>query len=181
MLDAIFSFRGRLNRLQYFLGLLGLGGAVFVVIMLFFAFGGLSVVVGGVSKLGMLALAALPVLAAWIWITLSLQARRIRDIGWSPLLVIGCWFAVGILDRLVAHASPGLSMAPLHQSTLLGGLINLAFAGVLLFWPGGADEDDFVPLLADEGPAPARPAPAAPSALARSPTPAPAGFGRRGL
>jgi uncharacterized membrane protein YhaH (DUF805 family) len=183
MLDAIFSFSGRLNRIQYFLGLLGLGVALFVTIMLFFAFGGLSAVMGGAPKLGALALFALPVGAVWIWISLSLQARRIRDIGWNPLLVIGCWFAVGVLDRVVALAAPALAMPPLHQTTLLGGLINLAFAGALLFWPGGP-EDDFIPMLAEKAPARGRPppaAPAAPAAPARSATPATAGFGRRGL
>ena len=103
MLEAVFSFRGRLGRLQYFVGGLALGMAIIVPLVMIgvsmFAHGG----VGAKPPLGLLALFALVAVPLFLWISLSLQARRLRDIGWNPLYVIPAVFAVDLIDQTIAR------------------------------------------------------------------------------
>jgi len=129
MLSAIFSFRGRLGRLQYFGGSAALVGSVFVVVLV------AVLSVGSLENLKehpqsaaaplILFLLALP---AWIWVSLSLQARRIRDIGFDPLIVIPAFFVLTMLVQGLGAAVPSLR--------IVGSLISLAYDGCLLFWPG---------------------------------------------
>ena len=200
MLAAIFSFRGRINRLQYFGGLVGLLLSFVVAVL------AVVLVLGDLSQLQqqptrvlpalLIALIAFPV---WIWISFSLQARRICDIGLSPLFVIPAYILFEALDQALATSMAGApvaslasvaSMMPHH--TVLEPVVDLAYSLGLLFWPGKAK---------DSGPAPRNwadnvqlPSPAAPPSPAAAPMAArvaamtspaqPAGsipFGRRGL
>ncbi|HEY2658881.1 MAG TPA: DUF805 domain-containing protein [Caulobacteraceae bacterium] len=188
MLEAVFSFQGRLNRLQYFLGCLALGmaiGVMAVVLILGFVHSAdPEALKQALLPLVLFVLVGLPL---FFWISFSLQARRIRDIGWNPLYVIPGWILVGVVDFMLAKAIPALAIGKLHNQTVLGGLINLALSCALLFWPGRAEDDGFS-LHDDEAwsqpdepspvmtPAPVHSAPAAYGAR-----PAGAGFGRRGL
>ena len=206
MLAAVFGFRGRINRLQYFLGALALGAALVVPLLLIVGSIGLHAAAGPrpglLASLGGQALFALVAVPLFLWVALSLQARRFRDIGWNPLYVIPGLIAVGVVDALVARAAPAISIGALHNQTPLGLTVSLAAAAALLFWPGKAKDDDDAEAAAwadwpepDEptvlAPAPAR---AASSAFQSAPTirvpapvqprpAAPAGpsFGRRGL
>jgi uncharacterized membrane protein YhaH (DUF805 family) len=189
MLETVFSFRGRINRLQYFAGAVALTAALIVPVLVIgfglFAHGG----VGARPPLATLALLGLFVLIAippFLWVSFSLQARRFRDIGWNPLYVIPGWIAFQVLDRVIAQFVPALSVGPLHAQTWIGMLVSLGLAGALLFWPGRA-EDDAAPGIGASWMRPSTPPPAAPATTATY-TPAPSAaaasaprFGRRGL
>jgi uncharacterized membrane protein YhaH (DUF805 family) len=187
MLASVFSFRGRINRLQYFLGSLGLGFAeVLLIVAIALLFVGLRHSLGDVTAAVVCLLLALPALPAISWIGLSLQARRLRDIGWEPVFVIPAWIVVMAVDRAFAGGSmTTLSVEHLFRQTILGQLFNLAMVLCLLFWPGRTYTDDFFepaqPTV--RAPRPAEPTPS-PARLAPSPfpaSPAVTGFGRRGI
>jgi|HubBroStandDraft_1064217.scaffolds.fasta_scaffold317040_2 uncharacterized membrane protein YhaH (DUF805 family) len=187
MLSTVFSFRGRINRLQYFLGSLGLGFAEVILVgvagLLFLA---LRAGMGDLRAATLCLVLALPALPAVAWIGFSLQARRFRDIGWEPVFVIPAWIFVLAVDRAFAGGitTTMFSVEHMFRQTILGQLFNLAMVLCLLFWPGRTYADDFLdpgqPVRASR---PAEPAPApARSAAGRFPaSPAVTGFGRRGL
>ena len=77
MLASIFSFRGRVNRLQYFGGLVGLFVSFVVAgVLAFLCLGDLSELQQAPAKVLPVLLIALIVLPVWVWISFSLQARR---------------------------------------------------------------------------------------------------------
>jgi uncharacterized membrane protein YhaH (DUF805 family) len=185
MFSAVFSFRGRLNRLQYFLGSWGLGVAMIVLVVILLAsVGGMAR--GGTPnptaliKLGVMALLALLVIAPiYSWISFSLQARRFRDIGWEPVFVIPAWMVFGVLDHLAVMGAPQIAVAGRLSGSWLGLLVNLALG---LCLPGKKAFD--VAGVFDDVPPSGQPTsagPAAPAAARAQPVAAPAGFGRRGL
>jgi len=182
MIDFMFSFRGRIGRLRYFLSSLAL--SAWLVLGGMITVGIAGVVRGGRPQLAPLLLAALIVIAAFLtflYSSFSIQARRIRDIGWNPVFVISAVIGVGVIDRLIARAAPGLS-----TGVLLAGLVfNMGFGLALLFWPGAGDSDS--PGAANpRADRPAPPRASAPVQAARAPAPAqrPTGarttFGLRG-
>ena len=183
MLSSLFGFKGRIGRLRYFVTCLVLGPALIAAFVALMLVTGFHPGAGKTANLMSIALAALVVVPAWLWTALSLQTCRIRDIGWNPLFVILGWFGLGVLDRLAAMADPALALGPLHQNTLFGVVINLAFAGVLLFWPGDngkgleARWEEAFPAAPEPEPVAAAPRVAAPYRPASG---APS-FGRRGL
>lgn len=143
-MPSLFSFSGRLGRVPYIVGTLTLliGGAMLLagaMVAAVFLVGAS----GPHASAGAAILLWLPIVivASLVFASgqLSLQVRRIRDIGWHPGLVIGGWFAVCILDAMLAHAVPSLGLQN-HHSTIVGMLCNLAMVGALWFWPG-ADSD----------------------------------------
>jgi len=197
MLGAVFSFRGRVNRLQYLAGCVGLG--VGVVLLAVIVLGG-AVVSAGSDKSAMLKaglvglLFLIVVVPLYLWISLSLQARRLRDIGWEPIFVIPALFVFDILDRFLALGAPQIAVTPgLMSMSWLGVCVNLGLTLCLFFWPGRPEFD--VASVFDDEPPPARTSPARPAptpVATRAPVPsrpaaprpvasAPAGFGRRGL
>jgi uncharacterized membrane protein YhaH (DUF805 family) len=191
MLSAMFSFHGRIGRMQYFLRSMALVGAIFGVIfvpILILCAGRIREALhggptpgGGVSLLLVFGVLALICLPAGLWSSLSLQARRFRDIGWNPLFVILGWIGFDLIDRLVAGAVPSLALGQTHQGTLFGALVGLVLGGALLFWPGAGDSDETYapPPLEPRDPVDRFRANPTPTPV-RDPAPA-TGFGRRGL
>ena len=190
MLETVFSFSGRINRLQYFASIVALTAALFVPVLVIgfglIAHGG----VGAKPPLATLALMGLFFLLAippFLWVSFSLQARRFRDIGWNPLYVIPGWIVFDVFDRAIAQAVPALSMGRLYHQTWIGLAIGLALGCALLFWPGRAEDDDDAPATGTSWMRPSEPPPAAPAVTATyTPAPSPAAsatprFGRRGL
>ncbi|HXQ11453.1 MAG TPA: DUF805 domain-containing protein [Caulobacteraceae bacterium] len=205
MLAAVFSFRGRINRLQYFGGLVGL--------FLSFVVAGLAAVlsIGDLRLVEQEPTRVLPLLAIaliavplWIWVSLSLQARRIRDIGLNPLFVIPAYLLFEAIDQAIGTSMAGApvasltsvaSMMPHH--TVLQPVVDLAYSLALLFWPGRARDAPPAASWADNvklpdppatptrapapmrAPEPARAAVAVAAGQARPAGPVP--FGRRGL
>lgn len=151
MLDALFSFRGRLSRLQYlgwWLGSIGL--IVLAVVIAFFSFGVGWAATAKVSQPGWGSLLAaglvailfmLGLLVVCFWIGLALATKRIRDIGWNPLLVIGGIFLFSIVDMVVLSRLLG-GIGPKTYGgggSVIGLLVNLTYMAVLFFWPSASD------------------------------------------
>jgi uncharacterized membrane protein YhaH (DUF805 family) len=197
MLAAIFSFRGRLNRIQYFLGGCGLALALVALAVILFvgALSGRSSGRPDIASLGLTALFCLVVLVPlYAWISFSLQARRFRDIGWEPAFVIPAWIGLDVLDRILVMAAPQFAVSAGAGVSLLGLLLNLGLGLCLLFWPGrpGYDIGSVAAVFDDAPPPPSEPPRSAPEprpatgwgaamSTARPTGPTPAGFGRRGL
>jgi uncharacterized membrane protein YhaH (DUF805 family) len=152
VLAKLFSFRGRLTRLEF----LGWSfAAVFI-----FTIGAVLIMTLGVIDGRMNAavtgiIVVLAVLIAAVWSGLALQVKRVRDMGFSPLLVIGGLFAFEFIDTLVLRHFVHLSFFPLSLHSAVGELAQLAFIGVLLFWPSASGDsrlydepDDVAPVAA---------------------------------
>jgi uncharacterized membrane protein YhaH (DUF805 family) len=125
MLGFLFGFNARLGRMHYFLATIGLA-----------------------------VVTAWPTIAAMVffgWATLTLQAMRIRDIGWDPVCVIPAWIALVIVDNVVAGRIPAWSLGHDHQGTAVGALVNFVLFLALMFWPGGDYESP------DSGTSPSQP------------------------
>jgi uncharacterized membrane protein YhaH (DUF805 family) len=185
-LSAVFSFRGRLNRIQYFLGSWALGTAIVVLLVVVVASvvgmaGGGALDRAALLKLGVTALLALLVIVPlYFWVSFSLQARRFRDIGWEPVFVIPAWIGLDIVDRVAVMGAPQIAVIHGMGISWFGLLLNLGLGGCLLFWPGRQPFD--VASVFDDAPPPGQPAPPRVAAPAQRPqNPVPAGFGRRGL
>ena len=206
MLDVVFGFGGRLNRLQYFMGGVALAVAAGLPMGLIAGYVMANrTTTAGVGGLLLAGLALLVIIPFFLWIILSMQARRFRDIGWNPVLVMPALFVVALFDQLVARAAPVLAFSKLSHQTPVGLLIGLASSCALLFWPGRPSDDDSdhafaagwpqdedTPRAAPRTAAPARraaadilkPAPVREAAPAQQMRPAPSGpptFGRRGV
>jgi uncharacterized membrane protein YhaH (DUF805 family) len=138
MLGFLFGFNARLGRMHYFLATIGLA-----VVMTAICFAIAFYVLPGTPR-AMLSRAALmtawPTIAAMVffgWATLTLQAMRIRDIGWDPVCVIPAWITIVLVDNVVAGRIPAWSLGHDHQGTAVGALVNLVLFLALMFWPGG--------------------------------------------
>jgi uncharacterized membrane protein YhaH (DUF805 family) len=144
MLTGIFSFRGRINRLQYWLGSMGMGFFVALVLLTPLVMAGASASHGGgaagaLAGLGLMALLAVPTLVIACWVGLSLQARRIRDIGLDPVIVMPLWILIGVADKLLTPGFPHLTAVQLATPSVAAIVINLIGGAALCFWPGRGD------------------------------------------
>jgi uncharacterized membrane protein YhaH (DUF805 family) len=140
MLGFLFGFNARLSRLHYFLGTIALA---VVMTAICFVIAGYAFQSGPRGMLPSAALMTGPVITAGVvfaWMTFTLQAMRIRDIGWDPVCVIPAWIAILIVDKIVADKIPAWSLGQEHHGTIVGALINLALILALMFWPGGDHE-----------------------------------------
>jgi uncharacterized membrane protein YhaH (DUF805 family) len=139
MLGFVFGFNARLGRLHYFLSTIGLA-----VVMTIISFMIALYVVQHSPKGSPLSFEqyAAPTIGAtilFLWVTINLQAMRLRDIGWNPVVVIPAWFLVVVLDALVATKIPAWAIGKGQHETVVGAAVNLVLFGVLLFWPSGLD------------------------------------------
>ncbi len=177
----MFSFRGRTPRLSYFLGFLGVTGACFIPVILVLAL--LSPIRAG-NHIALVLLIVLLVACVIVlfWVSLALQTRRIRDIGWDPLIVLPAWFAVEIADSIAAHFYQNLAIGPQHNGTAFGVIVEIGMIAVLFFWPSAYDDGDGASLSFASRSLPKSPDPAPTLPM---PVPRPAGaaarptFGRR--
>jgi uncharacterized membrane protein YhaH (DUF805 family) len=133
MLDLFFGLNARLGRLQYLLACLGLGVAMAVISFALVVSGNVHIPKGAAHltwhMLGWPAMAAVALFAV---ATVMLQAMRIRDIGWDPVIVMAAWLAITFANVIIAAKLPGLA----GFGAMVAGLVNLVMTGVLLFWPG---------------------------------------------
>jgi uncharacterized membrane protein YhaH (DUF805 family) len=187
MLDFLFGFNARLGRLHFFLA--GLVLAVLMTLICFaiaaYAFG--HTPKGAKPSYDLMIVPALCVTPFFLWATFTLQAMRVRDIGWDPVTIIPLWIVIMVVDAYVAAKIPAWSAGRGNHQTIVGLLTNLVSTGILLFWPS-SPETGSMPDLGDtprmrggsSGDARSTPAPVAVSAM-RSAGPMRTGFGRRGL
>jgi uncharacterized membrane protein YhaH (DUF805 family) len=174
MLGFIFGLNARLGRLHYFLSTMGLA-VVMTAICYVIARDSFEATANGIPpSIEMIKGPAIILGIIFFLITLTLQAMRFRDIGWDPVCVIPGWFAVLIVNMMIAKKFPSLSLGPEHHGTAVGALVNLALFLALFFWPSTHDEDE-MPTL-DE---PRRPEPSPASVTAERIARASGGFGRR--
>jgi uncharacterized membrane protein YhaH (DUF805 family) len=130
MFASVFSFRGRINRLQYFLGNIAVGGALALLAGMLISF--IELAPTARPSLTMALDAVFLVFAGPLatWSAVSLQARRLRDIGWEPMIVLPMWLGVLVLAGFAAQAGLAVSQAALAS------LISLAMLACLYGWPG---------------------------------------------
>jgi uncharacterized membrane protein YhaH (DUF805 family) len=137
MLGFLFGFNVRLGRMNYFLATIALAVVMtaicFVIAMLLFQQTPSEMLPSALTM-------SWPVIAAMVffgWMTFTLQAMRIRDIGWDPVCVIPAWIAILMVDHVVAGRVPAWAFGQEHQGTIVGGLVNLVLLLAMMFWPGG--------------------------------------------
>jgi len=141
MLGFVFGFNARLRRLQFFFASIALAIVMTLICVL--------IAMAAFKQASPSVLRATDMLASWPILgaaglfgigTFVLQSMRIRDIGWDPVCVIPAWFAVLIIDHLVAIRFPAFAIGQEHQATPVGALVNLGLMLALVFWPGGDSE-----------------------------------------
>jgi uncharacterized membrane protein YhaH (DUF805 family) len=135
MLGFFFGFNMRLGRLHYFLSSLGIGVVFAAIIFSMVAFVFRNTGQGTAPSTGALLIPALFFVPVVLWVTTSLMAMRIRDIGWNPAYVIPAWLLVCLIDAYVALNIPAFAIG---GQTIVGGLVNLGLSLALLFWPGSS-------------------------------------------
>jgi uncharacterized membrane protein YhaH (DUF805 family) len=132
MLDHLFGLNARLGRLQYLLACIGLGVVMVTICFALIASGNIHIPRGQHLTWQMLSWPAASVVVLFVVATAMLQAMRVRDIGWDPVLVMAGWFAIVFVDAIVGVKLLG----PGHYGTILGAIVNFVMTGILLFWPG---------------------------------------------
>jgi uncharacterized membrane protein YhaH (DUF805 family)/TPR repeat protein len=135
MIDALFGFQGRLQRLA-FLGW-NLAGMILVgaIAVGFLILGAVFSQAGGAATvLGVLM--ALSCGGTGIWMTLALTAKRIRDIGLAPLPVMIAAIVLLTFDYYFLTGLTGVRFfSPFGQYTPLGGLFAAGSMVLLICWP----------------------------------------------
>ncbi|PZM17141.1 DUF805 domain-containing protein [Rhizobium tubonense] len=186
MLWFFFGFNMRLGRLHYFLSCIGLGVVMTAIIFAMVSFAFRNASPGTEPSISAFLIPALFLIPLVLWVTVSLQSMRIRDIGWNPAYVVPAWLLISGIDAYVAFKIPEWSIGKEHTQTVVGGLVNLFLTLALMFWPGKGYDDETPDFseprrLRSEPytPPPAPPRAAAP-AIRRDPSGKPR-FGQRGL
>lgn len=138
MLSTFFGFGGRIGRLRYFVSSIALGIAM--VFLVAFAFVGAITQSGGKGSGSVLSgfVPLLFIAPLFLWSSLALQAKRIRDIGWNPAMVIPAWMTISVFATMLTVFTGGKG----GGLSMLGGMINLTMSIVLLAWPGDGNRDD---------------------------------------
>src|ERR1700722_17838081 len=136
MLDQLFGLNARLGRLQYFLACIALGVAMAGVGFALAASGSIHIPRGSHLTLQMLSWPAASAVALFVLVMMTLQAMRVRDIGWDPVIVMAAWLSIVFVDAIIAAKMPALALSQGHYGTIVGSIVNLVMTGILLFWPG---------------------------------------------
>jgi uncharacterized membrane protein YhaH (DUF805 family) len=131
MLDLLFGLNARLGRLQYLLAGIALVVAMVGVSMALIAAGSIHIPPGSHLTWHMLSWPAASAVVFFVLATVILQAMRVRDIGWDPVVVMAGWLAIEFVDAIVAEKMLG----PGHYGTMISSIVNLVMTGILLFWP----------------------------------------------
>lgn len=182
MVSLLFGFGGRVGRLEFFMLSCALG--LFALLLGWMIYSGLAPQPAAPGHHAAAEAMVRPALIAvvliapfFIWFSLTLQAKRFRDMGWNPAIALFFAFALPFFARLVAPLFP--------PALLLSALFSFGIWLCLQFWPsapGGAGST-FDPRIFDEN----WPEAEGEKRPSRAPGPLPAtaparpAFGRRGL
>lgn len=131
LIDKLYSFEGRLARMDYF----GLGWGTGILHLL--AGAALAWPVYYVSETASYAIMGI-VCAAYVVSSLSIAVRRLHDLnlsGWTYLWYILC---LVIVSAIVGYNDPAAI-----DTNPLPNLINLIFAGMMLFVPGTTGTNNY--------------------------------------
>jgi uncharacterized membrane protein YhaH (DUF805 family) len=122
MLGFLFGFNARLRRLQFFLATIAVAILMTAICFAIFSYAFQHWPRGTVPNLA-LAMTLWPVLGTAVlfgWLTFTLYAMRIRDIGWDPVCVIPGWIAVMIIDYLIGEPDQiGRGLGPLMIRSMI--------------------------------------------------------------
>ena len=165
MLNAIFSFHGRLGRLAFIGWTVAATAVVLGVTLLFLMLG--AALAGSFSAEGatphILGIAmGLAAVIIGIWSALALQAKRLRDMGFRPLAwMLGITVVMMADQWLLTQFTDLRFFPPFQQYTPLGGFAAAAYMIVLLFWPSAEEPQADAPSeprrIRTEQPTPASP------------------------
>jgi len=149
LVSLLFSFRGRINRLQYWTGCVVAGLAVAVVIMMMIFMAGSSLATAVNDKTGAGALGALsaigllfvPLSIVMGWSGLALQTKRFHDHGRSGLWCMAPYgpvsmMMVTLVGGIVAGQSPAQVGAAIQPWMTILWIMNFGFLVYLGFLPG---------------------------------------------
>lgn len=180
MVSFLFSYRGRINRAQYWLGSIGVGVAGAVLMLLLGALAPQPAVdktgAGVIQALTVMAFVAVPVWLLMAWCGLALQVKRFHDRGRSGLwtllpLVPMALMMVSLVSGILSGQQPMQVAASIQLYLLLLFLINLGFFIDLGCLPGKPEANKYGDPPGSGGSyTPAPQAPAAPSAAAPATT-----------
>lgn len=166
MIEALFSFRGRMGRLAY-------AGWTFVTvgILFFFVFAALLSGAAAIPSLGrqtapLVVLFLFGLLAVvMFWTSLALSVKRIRDTGFSPLIVLCVAWTLMIVGAFVPmNVIDPDSALPFARQTPIGAAVELAFVLFVMFWP--SDTEYHTPYSEPDDALPSQPAAQSPKAPA---------------
>jgi uncharacterized membrane protein YhaH (DUF805 family) len=144
MLGFVFGLNARLGRLHFFLASVALA-----IVMTAICFAIAMAVLRSTSPSAIRPedlTRSWAIIAAIVFFgvaTFTLQSMRIRDIGWDPVCVVPAWFALMIVDHVVAGRFPAWAIGREHQATAVGALVNLVLMLALMFWPTGHSESSY--------------------------------------
>jgi uncharacterized membrane protein YhaH (DUF805 family) len=181
MLGFLFGFNARLTRMHYFLSTIALAVAMTAVCFAIAMYVVQRTPRAEISAADLMIWPTVLAIAAFCWMTLTLQCMRIRDIGWDPVCVIPAWIAILIVDHIVATKFASWAAGPEHQSTIVVGLVNLILFLALMFWPSGDYESSSFGGTPKKPDKPAQKTDAASVTAARIARATGAEFGRRGF
>lgn len=144
MLGFIFGLNGRLGRLHFFLATVALA-----IVMTAICFA-IAMAVLRTSSPGAIrpedltgSWAIIAAMVVFGLATFTLQSMRIRDIGWDPVCVVPAWFALMVVDHLLAPRFPAWAIGSEHQGTMVGAIVNLVLMLALMFWPSRGSEGSY--------------------------------------
>lgn len=130
MLHWLFGFRGVEGRVRFLAGVSLLMFSMVIVTVAVAVVAGLAHWPGSIW---------MPIEVAVVfilgnWSLLALGTRRLRDMGWSPILVLGGLIVLSVVEYL----SPRVAPAPLGEVLRfpISTLASWALAMALLLWPG---------------------------------------------
>jgi uncharacterized membrane protein YhaH (DUF805 family) len=137
---VLFSFQGRINRLQYWLAcVLILLAALLLLGLPFLLVGGTGMKGDGAAAIGVLALLFFAAIALMTWCSLAVQVKRFHDrgrSGWLSLLPVALLLAASGLS-FWGLASSNIALIALAQPFAgAASLVNLWFFIELGFFPG---------------------------------------------
>jgi uncharacterized membrane protein YhaH (DUF805 family) len=139
MLGFLFGFNARLGRLHFLLATIAVAVLMTAICFAIAGHAFQNAPNGMIPSLTSWQVIAAAIL--FIWLSLTLQSMRIRDIGWDPVCVIPGWITISIIDGLVAGKIPAIALGHQQTGTIVGALVNLVLFLALLFWPS-AEHDN---------------------------------------
>lgn len=136
MLEWLFSFRGEIGRVRYLAGF-----SLLVVMTVLVTVAVTLVGVAAPSLRSPLLSTGLAVVLAVLayWSVTALAARRLRDIGLNPWLVLGGLTLLSLAERFLPFGLPGMAWLEPTASPV-SGLIGALVLAAMLLWPGRSAE-----------------------------------------
>jgi hypothetical protein len=181
MLGFLFGFNARLTRMHYFLSTIALAVAMTAVCFAIAMYVVQRTPRAEISAADLMIWPSVLAIAAFCWMTLPCSACASGTSDGTRSALFRRWIAILIVDHIVATKFPSWAVGPEHQSTIVGGLVNLILFLALMFWPSGDYESSSFGGTLKKPDKPAQKTDAASVTAARIARATGAEFGRRGF